>query len=245
METEEFTDAQLTAYKRRVDAGGNPACDYGVLGPCGFRIERAMKFQAVFKEPTGQERTVEVAGPNTLDVWEGCHQVFKSLALACKTARISTLDNYKAKFKERALEYPGQWGLAMAADVICRTELWPRLKSQHKRMYDDPNTRAMSPYDPTMPWDSAIAASTTDDGFWGKYLERKALKSIATGSRGSPVHAVENAPTRPWAPAGGTQGGEPAQRRIKISGRDGAWNGVGNEKRPDGRYYLDTDFKKF
>ena len=28
-------------------------------------------------------------------------------------------------------------------------------------------------------------------------------------------------------------------------GRDRAWNGTGNEKRPDGRYYLDTDFRKF
>ena len=131
----------------------------------------------------------------------------QSLALACATAKISALDNYEAKFKERAAEFPDQWGLAMAADVICRAELRPRLKSQHERMYDDPYTRALPPLDPTMPRDSAIAASTADDGFWGKYFERKAPRFMASGSRGSPVHAAENAPTRPRAPAGGTQAG--------------------------------------
>ena len=126
LETEESTAAQLAACKRRLRLGGSPACDYGVLGPYWSRIERYTKFQAVIKELSGKERTVEVTGPNALDVWESCHQVFKALALACKMANISTLDNCKAKFKERAAEYPYQWGLAMAADVTCRVELWPR-----------------------------------------------------------------------------------------------------------------------
>ena len=121
-----------------------------------------MKFQATIREPSGHERTIEVAGPDCLDTWESCHQLFRNLCLACKMAKSSTLDNYKARFKERCQEYPNQWGLAMAADMVCRTELWPRLKSQHKRLYDAPATKVFSLYDPAMPWESAIAASITD-----------------------------------------------------------------------------------
>ena len=108
-----------------------------MLGTYESRVERRMKFQSVIREPNGTERTIEVAGPNSLETWEACHQIFRSLCIACKICKLSTLDNYRAKFKERCCEYPSHWGLAMAADVICRTELWPRLKGQQKRMYDD------------------------------------------------------------------------------------------------------------
>ena len=70
LEGETFTDSQLTAFKKRLDAGGSPACDYSVLGPYGNRLERKMKFNAVIRDSAGHERTVEVAGPDSLDTWE-------------------------------------------------------------------------------------------------------------------------------------------------------------------------------
>ena len=147
-----------------------------------------MKFQAVIREPSGRERTMDIAGPHCLDTWEACHQLFKNHCLACKVAKAATLDNYKAKLKERCAEFPNQQGLAMSADVVCRTEHWNRLKSQHKRMHDDPNTRAFTFNDQGMPWDSAIAASSNDNDFWSRYFDRKALKALATGWPGNPIH---------------------------------------------------------
>ena len=41
-----------------------------------------------------------------------------------------------------------------------------------------------------MPWDAAIAASTMDSEFWAKNFERKALKMIAEGKQGQPIHDV-------------------------------------------------------
>ena len=229
LEGEAFTDAQVTAFKKRIDGGGSPACDYSVLGPYGNRMERNMKFMATFRDSSGQERTVEVAGPDTVDTWEQCHQVFKNLSLACSVAKSSTLDNYRARFKERCSEFAGQWGLAMAAEQTCRFEHWPRLKSQHKRLYDNPDTRAFSLYDPAMPWESAISASITDIEYWGRYFERKALKALASPRPGNPIHA---------APEDG-----PAPGKVrKLSRRDQARQS-GDGKRPDGRLYWDGQTK--
>ena len=166
-----------------------------------------------------------MSGPDCLEVWEACHQVFRALALATKTCKLATLDNYRARFRERCAEYPGQWALAMAADVICRTELWARIRSQQKRMYDDPNTRALSTYDPAMPWECAVAASIGDGEFWGRYLERPALRAMATGKRGGPIHEQ------------GDDGDEDnGRKRRKASGRD---RNSTEDKRPDGRHFTD------
>ena len=234
LEIEEFSDSQLTAFKKRLDAGGSPACDYGVLGPFGRRVERMMSFRTVVKDQTGHERTIEVAGPATLDTWEACHQVFRSLALACKVCKLATLDNYKAKFRERCHEFPNQWALAMSADVVCRTEHWARLKSLHKRMYDDVNTRQFCAYDPAMPWDSAIAASTTDSEFWAKHFDRPALKAVADHRDGTPIHAQDQGNAEEVEASG-------KRRRVHEQG-----NRCGNRERdrpdavrPDGRFYTD------
>ena len=67
-EQEEVTDAQLTAFNRRVDNGGSSACDYGVLGPFGSRIERNLKLKSVIVDSAGKTRTVELNGPSNLAV---------------------------------------------------------------------------------------------------------------------------------------------------------------------------------
>ena len=64
----EFTDAQLTAFKRRVHSGGSPACDDGVLGPFGSRIERNLKLKSVLVDSASKTRTAEVNGPCNLAV---------------------------------------------------------------------------------------------------------------------------------------------------------------------------------
>ena len=221
LEGEDFTNAQLTAFKRRLDAGQSPACDYAVLGPYGMRNERRMRFQATVKGTDGTERTIEVSGPDSLDTWESCHAVFKNLALACGVAKSSTLDNYKQRFRERCLEFPDQWALAVAADHVCRAEQWGRIRSLQKRMHDDAATRALSTYDPAMPWDSAIAASSVDSDFWARYFDRKALKAIAQGKRNAPIHdqILEL----------------PAVKRPKMHDQAGD----GEPRRPDGRFVTD------
>ena len=241
LESEEFTDNQLTAFKRRLDAGLSPACDYAVLGPYGSRLERRMKFMGTLKDPSGHERTVEISGPDSLDTWEACHALFKNLCLACKVAKAATLDNFRAKFKERVAEFPGQWGLAMAADHICRTELWPRLRSQMKRMHEDPATRALSTFDPLMPWDAVIAASGTDSDFWNKNFDRKALKAIASGRSTGPAHAQLDSFDDVGPGAGKRRRGA---GRLWERGPKGQQMQnqppVENTKRPDGRYATDN-----
>ena len=128
----------------------------------------------------------------------------------------------------------------MAADVICRTELWTRLKSQQKRLYDDQATRHLAAYDPAMPWDAAIAAATMDADFWSKQFERKALKQIAEGKVGQPIHDM---PSEAWA----GESGEPRRKKAKRGGgaRMDAYFYDTDVRRPDGRFYIDKNRKKF
>ena len=64
----------------------------------------------------------------------------------------------------------------MAADVICRREVWPRLKSLHKRLYEDAETRPFSTFNPAMPWDGVITASFQDNEFWNKHILRAEIQ---------------------------------------------------------------------
>ena len=237
LESEAFTDAQLTAFKRRLDAGGSPACDYAILGPYGNRMERRMKFTATYRDAAGHERTLEVAGPDTIDTWESCHQVFKNLCLACDVSKSNTLDNYKSRFKERCAEFSGQWGLAMCAEATCRLELWPRLRSQHQRLHSQ-GDGSLSPFDLAMPWESAINASITDSDYWSRYFERKALKALVTSRVEHPIHAVpDDQPPQPY---------KIPRLGRKANKRDQAWisNTPGEaERRPDGRFYWDGRIK--
>ena len=232
LESEEYTDAQVTAFKRRVDAGQSPACDYAVLGPYGCRTERRMKFHATLKSTDGTERIVEIAGPDCLETWEACHAIFKNLCLSCGVAKAATLDNYRARFRERCHESPDQWALAMAADHICRTEQWGRIKGQQQRMYDNLATRALSAFDPAMPWDSAIASSTGDAEFWSRYFDKKALKAMAQGKRNNPVHE------QIFTDVG------PGKRQKTFQPPRGAddddWQDP-NARRPDGRLWKDNN----
>ena len=161
--------------------------------------------------------------------------MFRALALATKTCKLATLDNYKARFKERCSEYPSQWAMAMSADVICRTELWARIRSQQKRMYDDAETRAHSSYDPTMPWECAVAASINDSDFWGKHFERPALRALASGTKSGPIHADP-----------GDDGMEDnGKKRQRRGGRDHQAGPEDNAKRADGRYHVDKGNVRF
>ena len=232
LETEEYTDAQLTAFKRKLDAGQSPACDYAVLGPYGVRSERRMKFMATIKNTDGTERTVEIAGPDCLDTWEACHAIFKNLCLSCGVAKAATLDNYRARFRERCLEFPDQWALAMAADHICRSEHWNRVKSQQQRMHDNDATRALSAFDPSMPWDSAIAASTSDSEFWSRYFDKKCLKALANGKRNAPIHE------QPYADGAPVKRQKPAHAgRVRD---EASWDP--DARRADGRLFKDKGY---
>ena len=107
-------------------------------------------------------------------------------------------------------------------------------------MYDDPATRELAAYDPAMPWDAAIAASTMDADFWSKQFERKALKQIAEGRIGQPIHDLPDV-------AGTGARGEPRRKRSRRGGGDRleAYYDDPDMKRPDGRFYVDKERKKF
>ena len=115
----------------------------------------------------------------------------------------------------------------MSAESVCRTELWRLLRSQQKRMHDNAETRAFSSFDPGMPWGCAIAASTFDNEFWPRYFDRKALRALAGGKRGAPIHEL------PQPLSHAPEGGRPP-KVPKITRRQQAWED-NSTRRPYGR----------
>ena len=202
IQREEFTDAQLTAFKRRIDSGAS---------------------------------TTWQSGLSNVAVWEECHQVFHSLALACGVANLSTSDKYRTKFKKGKWEYDGEWALALAGGTVCRMEHGQRSRSMHQWLHAVPATRCFCPGHEAMPWGSAIAALSVDDSFWAHNFEHTALGSLVAGQRSEPSYLHDAA-----------QPHERAAKQRRVSGRRRAWlEGDVNAVRPYGRRYFDSNYTKF
>ena len=149
-------------------------------GKYGSRIERAMKFKASIMDSDGTRRVTEIQGPNCLETWESCWDIFKGACIAASVATSAALDLYSAKFKTLVRMYPRVWHLATQADVICRNEEWIHERRRQERKHAlTPNT---SDYDPSMPWDSVIRATALNSGWWSAQLETPALRAEIRGN---------------------------------------------------------------
>ena len=98
-------------------------------------------------------------------------------------------------------------------------------QAQHRRWHEDAATRHLSAYDPALPWDSAIAASTSDWEFWSDNFHNKALKHLAVGRSTGPTHATEST-----GQAGSEGGGAPQEEAQRprpgpreLLGREHRW----------------------
>ena len=243
MPEQQVTDIQLSAFVRLVELGSSPACDFGVWGPHGSRMERAMYFRAHFCGPDGRWRSTEIKGPENLEAWEVCYDVFKTSAIMDNVASVATLDYYAKKFKHRVSRYCWAWHLALQADWRCRTEFW--VEERRTQEVFHASNPALSAFDPNRPWNSVIKASAKNVDFWHEHLAEPAA-----------FYRQNNGPDNFAKPRSGVSGA--AQRRArsrsrarspsrckvrspspKRRGRPG--KGGADEQRPDGRYLCAAD----
>jgi hypothetical protein len=182
LDTEEVTDAQLSALARVIDAGGSPFTDFGVWGPFGNRIAKQVRFTHNFLDGTGQWRAKELAGPDCIEAWERCWRVYRTAAIMLQLATPAVLDQYAAKFRHRVVKYPWTWSLCCLADQRCRGEWWVQ---EHRRQLDfHASNPTLSSFNLSMPWNSVIKASAAAPEFWKEELEEPALIRKVAGGRG-------------------------------------------------------------
>ena len=260
IDSQEVTDAQLTALSSRCATGQCPYADFGVWQKHGTRVERRLKFTAHFQDNDGTWRTRELPGPENLEVWGEAWAVFKTAAIMASVAHPSTLDVYEARFRERVLRYPDCWHIAVQADVRCRAEFWVSERRRQEQFHAASPT--LSNFSPLMPWNSVIRASAADAVFWEDefkepcrlfQMQRKtpapALSAAASSAYGGPAPPPFPPPPPPWqqgrgdkrggggggggsGSGGGAGGGGKKHKKDKGAGKGGP-----DQQRKDGRYF--------
>ena len=217
----EVTDTQLSAYACLLELGLPPAVDFGVWGPHGARLERDMYFKDQYLTPSGEWRSRELRGPDCLEAWESCYDVFKTAALMHGTAMAATLDTYAANFKRRVRKYHWCWHLALQADWRCRSEFGLEERRRQEAFYAA--SPQLSTFNPLMPWNSVIKAAASDLNFWHEQLSEPA---ILYKRKGGPEVAAER--------ADGAGGGGAGSRRDRSRSRAPTPR-RGNPKEPKSR----------
>jgi len=167
----EVTDTQLSAYACLLELGLPPAVDFGVWGPHGARLERDMYFKDQYLTPSGEWRSRELRGPDCLEAWESCYDVFKTAALMHGTAMAATLDTYAANFKRRVRKCHWCWHLALQADWRCRSECWVE-----ERRRQEAFLRGVTPALDFQPFD-AVELGHQSRGLGPELLARAAVRA--------------------------------------------------------------------
>jgi len=199
----EVTDAQLSALDFRVKVGQTPYADFGVWGPYGARLERRLKFTHHMMGPDGMWKTVEIPGADSLDTWRRCWAVYRTAAIMVGVAHPATIDRHEQLFIDRCERYPRAWHICARADIRRRMEWWTEEHRRHVGFHIA--HPALSAYDPGMPWNSVIKASSSDVEFWEKELQEPALLFTFGQGKLRPSHI--HAPLKGDDDDDGPQGG--------------------------------------
>ncbi len=224
----EATDAQLTALKYLVDMGLNIYVDFGVWGPFGLRNERRMKFVNHFMDAAGRWHVSEQPGPNCLEAWRDCWEVFTTAALMLQLATPSTLQRYASRFVERCTRYPRSWHICVIADDRCRSEFLPGEKRRQERFHVD--HPSMSGFDPLKPWNSVLREATDNTDFWLRELQEPAWLYAERRGSVAPAWTHQQLDAQPQPPP------QPQQQQQQQQGkRERPWEDL-SRKNKGGKY---------
>jgi hypothetical protein len=177
------TVEQVSALAQVIKGGGSPWADFAIFGPHGKRILKKLTFTGWAPGPEGTLIKKELAGPPTIIVWRKCWRTFRTVALLLKVASPEALDGYQALVSGLGEQYPSLWWLVYQADYRMRSEFWDRIlmEVEHKRAslssIDPIVAQTLVPFNPNMPWDAIIRASTSQDYayFWNQEVREKAV----------------------------------------------------------------------
>ena len=242
-ERRELSDAQLSAFGRRLEEGSSIYCDFGVWGPHGARLERRLKFMTTtFCD--GKWQKVELPGPRDLNTWLQCWDIFRTAGTMWQIAHPATFDKYRDEFVDRVNRYPDCWHLHAQADMLNRSELWITERRRQEEFHAQAPT--ISLFNTFMPWNSVIRACAVDPVFWEKYVKEPALKLMVSspgGSGRSGGGGHVDIPPPPGNFGNRLPGGEPSFKKRKgdpkgkgKGGKHGKKTAEASQTRGDGRF---------
>jgi len=127
-----------------------------------------------------------VEGPGTYDAWCQSFAIFGVAMVTLGAATLGTMNLYQAGIAKLLRLFPGRWQVLMASDIVVRSERWGALRESFER-------NPPAGFDPAMPWDSVIAASSYGvDGcmlssWWSDHF---VIPNTLAASAGSASHRI-------------------------------------------------------
>ena len=173
----ECTAEQLTAIKSLLDDNSVPYADFALWGPHGYRLLRKVKLTGLMMMPGGEMRNVELSGPATHGLWEGCHGILFTALISHDAVGIAALTDYADLIKMYVARYgEGVWHIIYQADHRQRHENMERHRRRGLQEHADATGAGRShPLDPNRPWDWVWRQAVRDITFWRRELEEPCL----------------------------------------------------------------------
>ena len=153
-EEAEITIEQFTCMKHLLESERVPYADFAIWGPFGHRTERKLRIAGQLLQADGTFRSVEIAGPPTLEVWCQSWDVLQTAYVFLDVLNLGTMVEYKKMICDYHAQYgPACWLLIYQTEIRFRLEHVERVRrlcmSQHQKAITAKGTTA---FEPDKPW---------------------------------------------------------------------------------------------
>ena len=161
---------QVQALRVKLDAGRTPGLDFGVWGPFGRKLLRAMKFRNWINNGDGTYVTKELPGPENYMQWKAIFIVFMTAAIMLDRIMEHAMEKYRKRIEKLITLWPECWHLIYTADEKMRMEHMERIR--RKVVRDMAGGTAAPPH-----WDGR-ARRTRRSNAWGSRVRRSCFHAV-------------------------------------------------------------------
>ena len=95
----ECTIEQLSGLQALVVARAAPYVDFNIWGPHQYRIMKKLKLQGMVLLPGGEMRHIEIPGPSTFPLWEGCFDELETGLVQLDIVKLARTATYHDIFR--------------------------------------------------------------------------------------------------------------------------------------------------
>ena len=192
-DSEEPTGAQLAALSKKVFVENLPPyTDFSVWVPFERRMSKVQRCRTFTPLGDGSYLQRELPGPPSFLAWKASWAVFRTAALMLNICSLASLDAYFRHMEKLITQWPHCWGLIYAADDLARSEKMAKVR---RRLTIDAALSKPTPttWDPNQPWNAVFTEMVAETSFWAERVHHPAAAWVASGGKGAPVVASENA----------------------------------------------------
>ena len=184
-EDEEPSEVQVKGLDTRISLGRTPYVDFGIFGPYGRKLMRALRLRTWVPNGDGSFTAKEVPGPENFSQFTIIWKVFRASCLMLRCVMGFALKLYYENLERLLKLWPECWHLIYIADDRMRSEQMERIRREIAVKI----TNGQAPpahWDPNRPWTAVFLAAAADKDYWDEHVKNIATSWLAHGARGAP-----------------------------------------------------------